>query len=649
MVVVLVTLVVGLISIAIGYRSLEDEAEYSLKLLAEQGAKLTQSRMDSTLSILTMVSRKSEIINIEWDVDLQLLKEELGKTDFLDIGYVLLNGYTYYTDGTVRLMSDRSYIQEALSGKAKISGVIISRVTRQPEIELAIPVFREGMVTGALVARMEANSLSNITKDIVYGENGYSFMIDGKGTVIAHPESKKVIEQYNPIEASLKDPELNSLAKVYQQIIGEQSGTMDFMNNGSSTYAGFASIEGTDWHIIITADHEEIMAAIPEMVKLIMTVMLIVLGCSLGIVYILDIKMTKPLIEITKQSKHISELDIRQNIDKAYLRQKDEIGTLSRAFQDLTLKLREIITDVTASANQVSDTAHKLAEGSRQTALITEEISNTMEDIAQGAEEQASNTEVGLLRAELLDQKLDVNHRHMLDLNQTMDYVSKIVSDGMKDIERLSTLTDENDLVTKKAYHNMMDMEKNSSQIGDASRIISEMAKQINLLALNASIEAARAGEAGRGFAVVAEEIQKMADRSAQSSQHINSVISELYRHITQTADSMKQILVTSAMQQKSVTATIQKYQDISESMKQSEKAVTALNSSEQDMKHANKEIKDMLQSMSSIAEQNAAATEQAASTLEEQTASAAIIADSTDRLTILAENLWATITMFQV
>jgi methyl-accepting chemotaxis protein len=649
LVVVLVTLVVGLISIAIGYQSLEDDAEYSLKLLAEQGAKLTESRMDSIVSILTMIARKTEVKNTEWEVNLQVLKEELDKTNFIDIGYVLPNGYTYYSDGTVRLMSDRTYIKEALNGKAEISGVIISRVTRRPEIEVAVPVFRDGKVTGALVGRMEADSLSTITKDIVYGEKGYSFMIDGKGTVIAHPEAEKVVERFNPIEAAKDNPEISSLSEVYQEIIGGLSGTTGFTNDGSSMYAGYATIEGTDWHIIITANREEVMAAIPKMVRVILTVMLIVLAFSLCIVFLLDIRLTKPLIVMTKQSEHIAELDIRQDIDEVYLKQKDEIGTLSRAFQTLTSNLREIIINISGSANQVSDTAQKLADSSRQSSLVSEEISHTMEDIARGAAEQAVNTEAGLSRAELLNQKLAVNHLHMIDLNSTTDQVTKIVYDGLKDIERLRVLTEENDLATKKAYDNMMDMKNNSLQIGDASSIISEMARQTNLLALNASIEAARAGEAGRGFAVVAEEIQKMADQSARSSLHIDAVVAELHHHITHTADSMKQILVASGLQQKSVTATIQKYQDISQSMKQSEIAVAALNSSELDMENANKEIKEMLQSMSAIAEQNAAGTKQTASTLEEQTASAAVIADISDRLTELAQNLRTTITRFEI
>lgn len=102
-----VTLLIGIIAISIGSNSLEREAEYSLLLIAEESAKLTESRISSMVSTLTLISKNSKWADMEWEVDLNLLAEELAKTDFIDLGYVLPNGYTYYTDGTVRLMSDK--------------------------------------------------------------------------------------------------------------------------------------------------------------------------------------------------------------------------------------------------------------------------------------------------------------------------------------------------------------------------------------------------------------------------------------------------------------------------------------------------------------------------------------------------------------
>ncbi len=147
-----ITLAIGAISITSSYKSLKEEAEKSLQLLSVEGAKVTESRMDALMATLQIISMKKEIINMGYEVDLNVLKEELDKTDFLDIGYVLPNGYTHFTDGTVRLMSDRVYVQEALAGNPTISDVIISRVTRTSEIELCIPVSKNGEVIGAVLA-----------------------------------------------------------------------------------------------------------------------------------------------------------------------------------------------------------------------------------------------------------------------------------------------------------------------------------------------------------------------------------------------------------------------------------------------------------------------------------------------------------------
>lgn len=644
-----VTLIIGFISLEIGYSSLKKEAENSLGLLAGESAKLVENRLEALTETLNMIAMKNEIINMGWEVDAAIIKEELRKTGFIDIGFVLPNGYTYYTDGTVRLMSDRAYVKEALGGKAKISDVIISRVTRKPEIEVAVPVLKEGEAAGALVGRMEADSLSDITKDISYGEQGYSFIINETGTIIAHPDTDMVVNRYNPVEEAEDNPDLKPMSKALQKILQDRAGVADYGYDGRNFYAGFAPIDETGWSFVIAADQVEIMSAIPRMVRSIIMTMLIILLCSLVVAYLFDNSLTKPLIEMTKHSKRIGNLDIRENIAQGYLKQKDEIGTLSGAFQKLTENLREIIKELANSANQVTDTAQELSVTSQQSAQVSEDIAHTVEDIAKGAYEQASNTESGLTQAALLKQKIDVNHQHMVNLNSTTEQVIRLVGEGLTDINRLSTITQENEMATKKICDVILQVKTSSEQIGNASGIISDMARQTNLLALNAAIEAARAGEAGRGFAVVAEEVQRMADQSANATRYIDNIIKELQKNILNAVDSMNHISYTSGEQHKSVSVTIQKYQNISEAMKKSELAVEELNLSEKEMETANNEIKTMLQSLSSIAEQNAASTQQTVSAMEEQTASVQVIADVIDRLTQLAGNLRATVTRFQV
>lgn len=639
--VISVTLVIGLISVTIGRNTIREQANYSLLLLAGESAKLTESRMEAMLSTLTMISKKAQITEMEWEVDLNVLSEELAKTNFIDLGFVLPNGYTYFTDGTVSLMSDRIYVKEALAGHTGVSDVIISRVTRKPEIEAAVPVYNNGFVAGAVIARMKADYLSEITKDIGYGEKGYAFMMNGTGMIIAHPDLQKVISRYNPV----KEGENSA----YQVILTKKNGVISYREEGRTEYAGFAQIKGTDWCFVVTADQAEIMAAIPKMLRTILLIMILVVSISLIAVYLVERRITGPLIALTKHSKQIGNLDISKNIDTGYLLQKDEIGTLSEAFQNLIEKLRDTITAISDSVAEVSDTALRLTATSQQSAMVSDEISKTVEDIARGAMDQANHTEEGLSHASALESKLQINHDCMQELNQSTDQVLKLVKEGLKGIDLLNRFTKENDQATRDTCEMMFTMKRNSSQISEASRIITEIAKNTNLIALNASIEAARAGDAGLGFAVVAKEIQTMADQSAESAKYIDVMVNVLQRSIEQAVDSMNTILVTSKEQHNSVEDTIDRYQLISRAMNKSEEAVQKLNISEIEMKSVNREMKLMLQSLAAIAEQNAAGTEQAASSMEEQSASVQILAEICEHLSGLSATLRSAISRFTI
>lgn len=644
-----ITLVIGMISIQSGYRSLRKEAEKSLKALAEEEAKLTESRMETLITTLQIIAKKKEIVHMGWKVNLATLKEELKKTSFLDIGYVMSDGYAYYTDGTVRLMSDRNYVKKAMEGKSSMSDVIISRVTRKPEIEICVPITRNGKVTGALVARTKADTLGAITKDAGYGSNGYAFIINSSGRVIAYPDNNKVVQMFNPIDAAKKDQKLVSMSTSFQTMLNKKSGVTSYQQNGTDFMAGFAPISGTDWVFAITADKSEVFSVIPGMIRNIIIVMGIVFLLSFIIVFLLDQTITGPLIGITKLSKQIADLNLSENISHIYLKQRDEIGTLSGTFQTLTEKLREIITQISDSANQVSASAQELSAASLNSSRNSEEISFAVENIAKGAYEQAESTEGGQNNAAILGAMIEKNHGYVIHLNNTTEQVNDLVNAGLMDIEKLSASAKESSRVTEEIYNIILQTQKSSEKISEASKMISDMAKQTNLLALNASIEAARAGEAGKGFAVVADEIQKMADQSAVSTKYIDDIIAGLQQNVKSSAESMKCIKVTASEQQSSVNKAVQKYQTIAEAMDVSKKAVTELNASEKDMKDAKDRILDMLQSLSAIAEQNAAGTQQAASFVEKQTVSAKALADTSAKLSELACDLQSVIDRFHI
>lgn len=385
-----VTVIIGMISLQVGYNSLKEEAEYSLQKLSAEGAKLVENRMEALLSTLRMVAMNEELQEMGWEVDVSILEQELKKTNFIDIGLVLPNGYTHFTDGTVRLMSDREYVSHALEGKEEISDVIISRVSRKPEIEAAVPIILNGNIVGALVGRMEADALSEITKDIGYGEKGYSYMINASGTMIAHPNSEFVIKKFNPISAAENDSGLEGIAKAFEKIQEEKTGVTSFTYEKSNLFAGFAPIKGTEWSFVITADEDEIMSAIPRMFRSILFAMAVVFPCSLGIVFFLDNALTRPLVaragEAGKGFAVVAE-EIKKLADQSANSTKHIDATIT----DLHEKMKQAVEGMDRISlsskrqqNSVEDTIQKykdIAEAMRKSEAAVEELNKSEKDM----------------------------------------------------------------------------------------------------------------------------------------------------------------------------------------------------------------------------------------------------------------------------
>ncbi len=654
-------LLVAASTLTIGYRNAKSgeslmvqSTRDTCQIMASEGALLVESRGAETIRTLTVMSLQKGIVSMNWDEQQAILQEQLPTTTFLVLGVVSPDGKARYTDGSESDLGDRDYIKKAFAGEANISDVLISRVTNEPVIMVAVPIKNGDQVVGVLIGRKDGNSLSEITGDMKYSELGFSYMINTAGTIIAHNNKELVLKQFNPITAQEEDQAYADYAKAIQTIIDTKKGFTEYKDKDSEgkpslLYAGFAQVPGTNWIIVSTFNKAETFAPINKMRSTMMIFVFVSITICIIIIYIVGSLLTKPTIQMAELSQSLAGLDLTKNIPEKLLSRRDENGILARAMQDITDNLRKIIGDITDSALQVSSTAEQLTATSEQSAMAAEEVSKTVEEIAKGAADQAANTETGSEKAIQLGDNIEKNREYMYAVLKATDKVTGVVNDGISEVKRLTEITDESGLATKEIYDIILKTNEGTNRISEASNVIASIAEQTNLLSLNASIEAARAGELGKGFAVVASEIKKLAGQSAQSTDYIDGIVRELQETVSKAVESIQKVNEISIEQSASVENTKKKYEAIDTAMGEANEAIQKLNGSEELMTKAKNEILAMLQTLSAIAEENAASTEEASSAMVEQSSSMEELSKSSEKLALLASSLQEIIMKFKL
>lgn len=418
----------------------------------------------------------------------------------------------------------------------------------KPQTILAVAVENaQGTRVGVMTAELNLDAIGRLCTDkITLSATGISMVYDGTGLLHIHPNRTYVGD------------EDGNLPWV-REILSRRNGMLDYEWNGVEKIAAFRYLPQVDWYVLVSVETQDILGGgrtlLLSNIAAAVVAILIIGGLICFMARSVAVPVRKAALHVAKVGEGCLEFSAdEQSYMQRLAGRGDEVSLLARGITGTVENLKKMFADVRKRTEEAEEASKVSQEAMQRAEAAAEEARNAKRDgmlaaagqlehivnvISSAATQLSAQIEQSNHSATESSTRLSEAATAMNEMNATVQEVAKNAGDASQMSGETRHKASEGAEIVRKALESiqrvhevslalktdMAQLNTHAQAIDQIMGVISDIADQTNLLALNAAIEAARAGEAGRGFAVVADEVRKLAEKTMSSTADVGNAI----------------------------------------------------------------------------------------------------------------------------